>query len=55
MTQRELERQISQLTGESIETIRQLGFSQLSADLPIEERQKPLVMDWDVESQYRSK
>ena len=31
MTQRELEKQISEQTGESIQTIRQLGFSPLRA------------------------
>ncbi len=48
MTQRELEKQISEQTGESIQTILQLGFSPLRANTPIEERQEPLVVDWDL-------
>ena len=49
MTQHELERQISEQTGESIETIRQRGFSPLQPVILIEERDKPLVIDWDLE------
>ena len=47
MTQKELERNVSQQTGESIQTIRQLGFSPLVEHIAIEERQEPLVVDWD--------
>ena len=53
MTQKELERQISQQTGESLQTIRNLGFSPLQTELPFEERNKPLMVDWDVEFQAR--
>ncbi len=53
MTQRELEQQISRTTGESLQTIRSLGFSPLQSDLPFEERAEPLVVDWDLEFQTR--
>ena len=49
MKQRELEQQISRQTGESIHTIRHLGFSPLQPVYPIEEREKPLMVDWDLE------
>jgi hypothetical protein len=54
MTQRELERQISQLTGESVQMIRNIGFSPLQPVIPIEERDEPLVVDWDLEQQTRN-
>ena len=47
MTQRELEREIASQTGESIQTIKTMGFSPLRETIPIEERQKPLMVDWD--------
>lgn len=53
MTQRELEKEISQLTGESVHTIRNLGFSPLQPVSPIEEREKPLMVDWDLEQRTR--
>ena len=53
MTQKELEQQISRQTGDSIQTIRQLGFSPLQEVIPIEERQTPLMVDWDLEDRTR--
>ena len=47
MTQRELDREIAGQTGESIQTIKTMGFSPLRETIPIEERQKPLMVDWD--------
>ena len=54
MTQKELERNVSDQTGESIETIQRLGFSLLSKTIPIEGRQEPLVIDWDLEDRIRN-
>lgn len=53
MTQKELERQISKQTGETIQTIRQLGFSPLRESIPVEERQEPLTVDWDLQDRMR--
>ena len=47
MTRRELNREIASQTGESIQTIKSMGFSPLRETIPIEERRKPLVVDWD--------
>ena len=47
MTQRELNREVASQTGESIQTINSMGFSPLRETLPVEERQKPLMVDWD--------
>ena len=47
MTQRELNREIASQTGESIQTIQSLGFSPLREIIPVEERQEPLMVDWD--------
>lgn len=47
MNQFELESQVAQQTGESIQTIRDLGFGPLEKQLPVEERPTPLVVDWD--------
>ena len=44
MTQRELDREIANQLGESIQT---MGFSPLRETIPIEERQNPLMVDWD--------
>jgi hypothetical protein len=42
MTQRELEREVSRTTGESLDVIRNLGFSLVEPpDL------EPLTVDWD--------
>ena len=47
MKQKELEREIVNQTGETIQTIKSMGFSPLREVIPIEERQEPLVVDWD--------
>ena len=54
MTQRELERQISRQTGESILAIRNFGFSPLRSVIPVEERENPLMVDWDLEQKMRN-
>ena len=54
MNQRELDREVAAKTGESICTIRGLGFSPLTAVIPFEERAKPLVIDWDQEQRFRN-
>ncbi len=50
MKQRELETEIAQRTGESVSTIRRRGFHALETRMPIDERNQPLVVDWDLES-----
>ena len=47
MTQRELNREIANQTGDSIQTINTIGFSPLRSVIPTEERQEPLIIDWD--------
>lgn len=47
MTQRELNREVANQTGETIQTIQALGFSQLIPELTVEERREPLTVDWD--------
>jgi hypothetical protein len=42
-----LNQQVANKTGEDLETIRQLGFSPLGP-IEIEERQEPLMVDWDL-------
>jgi hypothetical protein len=42
MTQAELDREISRATGESVTTIRSLGFSLIEAP-----ELEPLTVDWD--------
>ena len=54
MTQRELNREVASQTGESIQTINSFGFSPLRETIPIEERQKPLMVDWDEVDRNRS-
>jgi len=54
MTQRELNHQVAEKTGESIETICSLGFSPLLTENPIEERTEPLMVDWDLEQRIRN-
>ena len=44
MTQSELNREVALATGESVSTIRQLGFVPLT-HVPYE--REPLVVDWD--------
>ena len=53
MTQKELEREIANQTGETIRTIKSMGFSPLRENIPIEEREKPLMVDWDLQDQLR--
>ena len=47
MTQQELNQEIANQTGESVQTINAMGFSPLRSVIPVEERQEPLVIDWD--------
>jgi hypothetical protein len=47
MTQHELDREVASQTGESVQTIKSMGFSPLRETIPIEERKKPLMVDWD--------
>ena len=54
MTQRELDREIAGQTGEAIQTIKNMGFSPLRETIPVEERQKPLMVDWDDLDRSRS-
>ena len=42
MTQRELERELADVTGESMDTIRNLGFSLVEVPDP-----EPQTIDWD--------
>jgi hypothetical protein len=42
MTQRELERELANMTGESIDTIRSMGFSLVEPP-----ELEPLTVDWD--------
>lgn len=54
MTQHELNRKIANQTGESLHTIKSMGFSPLQPVIPIEERQEPLMMDWDEHDRIRN-
>ena len=47
MKQYELNQEVANQTGESLQTIKSMGFSPLRERIPIEERQEPLMMDWD--------
>lgn len=47
MSQQELNQEIANQTGESIQTIISIGFSQLRISIPVEEWEQPLVVDWD--------
>jgi hypothetical protein len=42
MTQRELDRELAQMTGESMSTIRNIGFSLVEPP-----EREPLTVDWD--------
>ena len=55
MTQRELNREIANHTGESSHTIHAMGFSPLRSVIPVEERQEPLVVDWDEVDRIRNR
>lgn len=50
MTQRQLNREVADVTGETVGTIERMGFVPLTS-VPIE--REPLVMDWDDEDDYR--
>ena len=54
MTHADLNQEIANQTGETIHTINAMGFSPLRATIPIEERQEPLVIDWDEVDQIRN-
>lgn len=54
MTQYELNQEIATQTGESLHTIRSMGFGLLQPVIPIEERQEPLMMDWDEHERIRN-
>jgi hypothetical protein len=43
MTQTELDRQVAELTGERVDTIRQRGFSLVE----VPDDQPPRIVDWD--------
>ena len=46
MTQTELDRHIARITGESVATIRQRGFTTLRP-IPSEPDRRPLTVEWD--------
>ncbi|MEO8495359.1 MAG: hypothetical protein ABI614_09830 [Planctomycetota bacterium] len=46
MTQAELNREVAFATGESMSTVRNLGFVMLTP-VPYERDRDPLVVDWD--------
>jgi hypothetical protein len=46
MSEHELYQELSEITGETPEFLRQQGFSLLGPNL-IEERDEPLTIDWD--------
>lgn len=54
MTQQELNQEIANQTGESVQTINAMGFSPLRSVIPVEERQEPLVFDWDEHDRIRN-
>jgi hypothetical protein len=49
MTQRELDRELARMTGESLSTIRQRGFSLVEPP-----ELEPLVVDWDALEKQRT-
>jgi hypothetical protein len=46
MTQRQFDSAVARATGESLATIRRMGFGPLGS-MPMEDDREPLVMDWD--------
>ena len=52
MTQSELDQQVATATGESVSTIRQLGFSPLWP-VAYERDREPLTVDWDLVDERR--
>jgi hypothetical protein len=53
MTQAELNREIAAVTGESMSTVRHMGFVPLTP-VPYERDRDPLVIDWDELEQQRA-
>jgi hypothetical protein len=53
MTQAELNREIAAATGESMATVRHLGFVPLTS-VPYERDRDPLTVDWDELEQQRA-
>ena len=53
MTQAELNREIAAATGESMSTVRHMGFVPLMP-VPYERDRDPLVVDWDELEQHRA-
>lgn len=53
MTQAQIDRQVSRRTGESLSTIRGMGFSPLMP-VPYECDVKPQTVDWDAEDAQRT-
>lgn len=49
MTQRELERELANMTGESMDTIRSMGFSLVEPP-----ELEPLTVDWDALTAQRT-
>ena len=55
MTQAELDKAIARITGESVRTISQLGFVELTRQpVECEPNRSPLVVDWDEADARRS-
>ena len=53
MNQSQLDRAVARATGESLSTIRQMGFSAVVGE-PTEQYRDPLVVDWDsLDAQHR--
>ena len=53
MTQAELNREVAFATGESMSTVRHMGFVPLTP-FPYERDRDPLVVDWDELEQQRA-
>jgi hypothetical protein len=53
MTQAELNREIAAATGESMSTVRHIGFVPLTP-VPYERDRDPLTVDWDELEQQRA-
>ena len=53
MTQAELNREIAAATGESMSTVRHMGFVPLTP-VPFERDRDPLTVDWDELEQQRA-
>ncbi|MCB9925573.1 MAG: hypothetical protein H6822_25710 [Planctomycetaceae bacterium] len=53
MTQAELNREVAAATGETMSTVRHMGFVPLTA-VPYERDRDPLTVDWDELEQQRA-